>query len=279
MVAAHTRSGRFPSLGAATAALTVAVLVGQAAAPVRAEAFGPDVRTTVAFTIPEPAGSSGAPAGYSPAATAVGYALSMLGRPYRYGGSSPLTGFDCSGLTLRSYGAAGTALPRTAAQQFAAHPPIPIAEAEPGDLMFWARDAADPASIYHVSLYLGGDRVVSAPSTGDVVRIKPVGTKNLVPFVVRPAPDGAPLLSLPARGPSRVVEDVQYRLRNNGARLRITGVLDEPTRTALARLPIEDPPVASSPSQEAKAGEARATSIDPRIWEWLVAHGDPARAR
>ena len=57
-----------------------------------------------------------------------------------------------------------------AADQYAASPPVPLAGLQPGDLVFYATNPADPSTIYHVSMFLGGTKVVSAPQTGEVVR-------------------------------------------------------------------------------------------------------------
>jgi hypothetical protein len=258
--------------------VALAVLTGGLTAvpagPAAADAFGTTTTVGAASTsrprarlplAPQNALAAAATRRVSPAATAIGYALSMLGRPYRYGGSSPERGFDCSGLALRSYASAGVKLPRTAAQQFAALPRLPIAQARPGDLMFWADDVAKPRSIYHVSLFVGGAMVISAPTTGSTVRLKPVGRRNLVPFVVRPGGQGAPVLPLTERSPARAIAILQQRLRNNGQLVRVTGVLDAATRAALSRLPL------GFTALSVTGGE-----VDPRAWDWLVGHGEPA---
>jgi murein DD-endopeptidase len=93
-------------------------------------------------------------------------ATSMIGIPYRYGGSTP-KGFDCSGLVQYSYSAAGLRVPRTSGEQYSAARPIRLAEAEPGDLLFFSYDRR----ISHVAIYLGNQRFVHAPSTGKQVSI------------------------------------------------------------------------------------------------------------
>ena len=82
---------------------------------------------------------------------AVAFALSQVGKPYVYGGTGPF-GYDCSGLALASWLAAGVHLPRTAAEQYYAGRHVPLSEVEPGDLVFWASDTADPSTIYHVAV-------------------------------------------------------------------------------------------------------------------------------
>ncbi|HVW81055.1 MAG TPA: C40 family peptidase [Mycobacteriales bacterium] len=98
------------------------------------------------------------------AAAAVEFAYAQLGKPYVYGGSGP-DSFDCSGLTMASWAAAGVSIPRTAAEQQAALPAVSLDALEPGDLVFYG----DPA--YHTAIYIGGGRIIQAPHTGTVVQI------------------------------------------------------------------------------------------------------------
>lgn len=108
------------------------------------------------------------------AQAAIAAASTQLGKPYVYGGSGPDV-WDCSGLTQWAYRQAGVSLPRTAAQQYLAVPTkVPLGELRPGDLLFWATDLSDPASIHHVAIYLGNGRMLAAPHTGTVVQIQPV---------------------------------------------------------------------------------------------------------
>jgi hypothetical protein len=116
---------------------------------------------------------------------AVVWALGQLGKPYLWGGSGP-DSFDCSGLVMRAWQAAGVQLPRTAAQQYGASPLIPLAALRPGDLVYYATNLADPSTIYHVSMFLGGTKVVSAPQTGEVVRVQNFAGSDLVPMGTRP---------------------------------------------------------------------------------------------
>jgi cell wall-associated NlpC family hydrolase len=105
------------------------------------------------------------------AQTAIRVALSFLGTPYRWGGNSPRTGFDCSGLVQWSYAQAGVTLPRTTYQQWTAGPHVAPADLQPGDIVFF--DARG-----HEGLYLGADRYVEAPHTGDVVKIAMLHTTD-----------------------------------------------------------------------------------------------------
>jgi cell wall-associated NlpC family hydrolase len=110
------------------------------------------------------------------AATAIAAAESQLGVPYRWGGESPGSGFDCSGLTQWAWEHAGVSLPRTAAAQYGAIAHVPLSSMEPGDLVFWSAGGG----ISHVGMYVGGGNVIDAPTTGEVVRIQPIWNSGLV---------------------------------------------------------------------------------------------------
>ncbi len=101
-------------------------------------------------------------------------ARSQIGMPYVWGGASPETSFDCSGLVQWVYGRIGARLPRTAQQQFDATARVPIDQLQPGDLVFFAQTYASSDYITHVGIYTGNGRMVNAPSQGDVVRDMPV---------------------------------------------------------------------------------------------------------
>lgn len=94
-------------------------------------------------------------------------ALSMVGVPYRYGGSNPDEGFDCSGLVHYTYTSNGHVVPRTSQAQYDSARIITLAEATEGDLLFFR----DEAKLSHVGIYLGDGEFVHAPSTGDSVRV------------------------------------------------------------------------------------------------------------
>jgi len=97
-------------------------------------------------------------------------ALLALGVDYRYGGESPATGYDCSGLVAHIYLEAwGIRLPRSTAAQSRAGVPVSLAELQAGDLVFYDTQK-QPYS--HVGIYLGDGRFVHAPKTGAQVRIE-----------------------------------------------------------------------------------------------------------
>jgi cell wall-associated NlpC family hydrolase len=125
--------------------------------------FQPHIQTPAAVP---PAGLGTAP---------VDVARRYLGVKYVFGGSDPAVGLDCSGLVQLVFRQLGTALPRTAQQQFDATARVARGELEPGDLVFFARTYADPRDwITHVGIYVGGGMQINAPTEGQVVSIQPV---------------------------------------------------------------------------------------------------------
>lgn len=92
-------------------------------------------------------------------------ALKYDGWPYIYGGSTPATSFDCSGLIQWCYSMAGIQLPRTAQDQYNATQHIPLSQAQPGDLVFFQGTTSGGNYITHVGLYLGGNRMFHAGSS------------------------------------------------------------------------------------------------------------------
>ena len=96
-------------------------------------------------------------------------AIAQIGVPYRYGGASPATGFDCSGLVQYAFGrGAGVPLPRTTYDISQAGQQIGRRDLQPGDLVFFDTQRR-PYS--HVGIYLGNQRFIHAPSTGGKVEI------------------------------------------------------------------------------------------------------------
>lgn len=129
--------------------------------------------------------SAGAGGGSNIVTTA---AASQIGKPYVWdtpiNASDPNpSSFDCSGLTMWCYKKAGINLPHFTGAQFAIMPHRPFAEAQPGDLVFYANDGG--LNIYHVAMYMGGGQVIEAPEAGIPVRYRAVkaGDKDLVASV------------------------------------------------------------------------------------------------
>jgi cell wall-associated NlpC family hydrolase len=97
-------------------------------------------------------------------------ALLALGVDYRFGGNSPVTGFDCSGLVAYVYREAlGIRLPHSTLAQSEAGVAVSLAELQPGDLVFYDTQKR-PYS--HVGIYMGDGRFVHAPKTGARVRVE-----------------------------------------------------------------------------------------------------------
>ena len=94
-------------------------------------------------------------------------AMGMVGTRYRYGGTDPVEGFDCSGLVYYAYGQAGYRVPRTSQEMFRAVRKIAVGQAGPGDLMFFQ----DQTKLSHVGIYVGDGMFVHAPATGQNVVI------------------------------------------------------------------------------------------------------------
>ena len=102
------------------------------------------------------------------------YAVGLVGTPYRYGGNTPDTGFDCSGLIGHVYQTrAGLAPPRTVSRLQYWGQPVASDSIRSGDLVIFAqRDLAT-----HAGIYVGGGRFVHAPSTGGEVRLAQLNSK------------------------------------------------------------------------------------------------------
>ena len=101
-------------------------------------------------------------------------ALSYLGIRYRFGGTSPATGFDCSGLVLNVFrNAVGLDLPRTASEMASLGDKIGKHDLKPGDLVFFNTMRR---TFSHVGIYLGDGKFVHAPSSGGKVRVENIST-------------------------------------------------------------------------------------------------------
>lgn len=99
------------------------------------------------------------------AARAVAYARAALGKPYVYGATGPYA-YDCSGLTMSAWRAAGVTIPRTSSAQWADLARVPASQVRPGDIVVYAGAG-------HVALYIGGGWIIEAPRPGKAVRTAP----------------------------------------------------------------------------------------------------------
>lgn len=113
-------------------------------------------------------------------------AQKFLGVPYLWGGASPSTGFDCSGLVQYVFGQLGISLPRTSEQQATVGTPVAsLASAQPGDLVFFEPSPQGPG---HVGIYIGHGQMIDAPHTGTDVQVQPVGTPSAIRRVLPTVP-------------------------------------------------------------------------------------------
>ncbi len=117
---------------------------------------------------------------------------SQIGVPYSWGGGSltgpsrgvdggaDTVGFDCSGLTRYAFAGVGVLLPRFSGDQYTAGRQVPPSEAKRGDLLFWG-----PGGSQHEALYLGGGQMLEAQQSGVPIKISPVRTGGMTPYVTR----------------------------------------------------------------------------------------------
>ncbi|MGD1253711.1 NlpC/P60 family peptidoglycan endopeptidase RipA [Mycobacterium seoulense] len=118
--------------------------------------------------------------------------LSQIGVPYSWGGGNAagpskgidsgagITGFDCSGLVLYSFAGVGIKLPHYSGSQYNLGRKIPSSQMRRGDVIFYG-----PGGSQHVTIYLGNGQMLEAPDIGLKVRVAPVRTSGMTPYVVR----------------------------------------------------------------------------------------------
>lgn len=129
------------------------------------------------------AGTSAADSSYATKAEkALAFARAQIGKPYVWGATGP-DSYDCSGLTQAAWKAAGVALPRTTYDQVNAGTTVALADARPGDLIFFYDDVS------HVGVYVGNGMMIHAPKPGAYVREESVyyDGESGIHSVVRPA--------------------------------------------------------------------------------------------
>jgi cell wall-associated NlpC family hydrolase len=110
--------------------------------------------------------SGSIPAVSGKAGVAVRYAYGAIGTPYVWAADGP-NGYDCSGLTLAAWRAAGVSLPHNAAMQWDVVAHISRSQLRPGDLVFYE-------ALGHVAIYVGSGKIIHAPTFGEVVKISDV---------------------------------------------------------------------------------------------------------
>jgi cell wall-associated NlpC family hydrolase len=113
-------------------------------------------------------------------AAVLAFACSQLGKPYRWGATGP-DAYDCSGFTSAAWAVGGVSLPHSSRMQYSSGVKVDRSQLQAGDLVY----AYSPIS--HVGIYLGDGRMIHAPTTGDVVKISPLG---YFPYVGATRPGG-----------------------------------------------------------------------------------------
>jgi cell wall-associated NlpC family hydrolase len=133
----------------------------------------------------------------------VAEAQKYIGVPYLWGGTDPSKGLDCSGFTQLVFGNLGVDLPRVSSQQATAGRPVAsVADARPGDLVFFDY-ASDRPGIDHVGIYIGNGKMIAAPQPGESVKVQDVGTPTVIRRVLPestttlPAASGSALAGVP----------------------------------------------------------------------------------
>jgi cell wall-associated NlpC family hydrolase len=145
---------------------TLAAILGGLAISSPGLAENPPVTAAVDASVAQPAAGGGY---IDNVRDVIFYALSMVGINYRWGGNSPQTGFDCSGLVSHVFRQIyGLVLPRDSYGMARLGKPIEVDELRPGDLVFF-NTLRRPFS--HVGIYLGDKRFIHAPSAGKSVQI------------------------------------------------------------------------------------------------------------
>lgn len=165
--------------------------VGVAAAPGRAPATAFQSALTRALATADAGAAQPAnldpPRGVVTGGDVVAAARRYLGVPYRWGGTDPRTGLDCSGFVQRVYRDLGIDLPRVSRDQARAGRPVAsLAEARPGDLVAFG------SPVDHIGIYVGDGKMIVAPRSGEVVRVQEVyRTPTAIRRIIPDAPEAA----------------------------------------------------------------------------------------
>jgi cell wall-associated NlpC family hydrolase len=164
-------------------AIALACAAATVSASIRSSDVGPDMIdgfATGAVAIDRPAETSDALTRRGPkplGERAATIALTAVGVPYRWGGASPASGFDCSGLVYWSYGRLGVALPHSSYAQYGLGRAVPRSRMQPGDLLFFS-------GLGHVGMYIGEGRMVHAPHSGRLVEVVALGRSSYASRIV-----------------------------------------------------------------------------------------------
>ncbi len=186
---AQRQAARDAQAASAAAARTAAAAASRAAAAPSRAAGSARAATPAPVQAPAPAAYNG-----DIGQRVVAAARSWLGTRYSWGGgnaSGPTVGirdggtadsfgdymnvgFDCSGLTLYAFAQVGVSLPHYSGYQFYKGARIARSDLQAGDLVFYANDTSDPATIHHVAIYMGGNQMLESPQSGSYVKISPM---------------------------------------------------------------------------------------------------------
>ena len=128
--------------------------------------------------------AGGVPAVQAPTqavAAAISFAEQQLGKPYLWGGTGP-DAFDCSGLVMMAYRAAGISIARTSQDQWATETRVPASQVQPGDLVFFAGSDGTVTDPGHVGLVIGGGKMIEAYATGFPIRVSSYVGRGAIGF-------------------------------------------------------------------------------------------------
>jgi len=179
-------AGELASTRAHVAALQAARQAALAAAAAAAAARASAAAGTGAGGPQAPAWAWSSGATVTQGDIAANWALSQLGKPYQWGAAGP-DSYDCSGLTMEAWAHAGVQLLHYTGYQWEEGPHVPLDDLQRGDLLFYATDNSDPATIHHVGIYIGDGMMVVAPYTVSFVRIDSIYAVGYPIGAVRPA--------------------------------------------------------------------------------------------
>jgi cell wall-associated NlpC family hydrolase len=180
---ASARQAALAAEAAAAARAAAARAAAAAQAAQAAQAPQPSAGSSGGAPVSWPSGGGGGGGGQGN--IAADWALTQLGRPYQWGAAGPYT-YDCSGLTMVAWAHAGVGLLHYTGYQWVEGAHVPLDQLARGDLLFYATNNADPNTIHHVGIYIGGGQMVDAPYTGVNVRIDSMYGPGVPIGAVRP---------------------------------------------------------------------------------------------
>ncbi|GAB47533.1 transglycosylase SLT domain-containing protein [Mobilicoccus pelagius] len=224
---------------ASTSTLTAPTPTARTSSPQRA-ATGHTERTA-----PTPTRAS---SGIKDADAVLATAKKYLGIPYKWGGTNPRTGLDCSGFVQLVMKQHGVSLPRVSRDQARQGVKVPsLAQARPGDLVAFGNP------VHHIGIYVGGGKMIHAPHTGDVVKISKVH-KDLTAIrrILPEQPSAAPIETIPAAGADRTARATRS--------------------AALASAPLPAAGVNTTKlASSLRAAAVSPTAVDSATWQEVVA--------